>query len=373
MRLDFDDSLSSIRSNRSQSSKVQADVTQRFGASLSYMMAISEARTTEEAAQLAQKVESRLQPFVADGTVGSYDSILTYLPPAGQQQEILRALGAGAEGAFDVGRIRATFLRALDRNGFRREPFADYVDRLQKFLAPTRPLTLADLEGKGLGRLVDRYVHRTPDGVKIVTYLYPTDPRWKRIPPPGLVEAISGGDEGIVVTGTNVVGRELRHVFLRDSRVSVVLGLFLVAALLWIDFRSVHLTGIALGQLVSGVLIMLGVMRLLDMHINYANAFVTTMIMGVGIDYSIHLVHRLHRNGGRADEGVLETGKGVVMAAATNVAGFGTLAFGSYPAMRSVGIVALIGSVTCLVTALTFVPAMMAVADPAGPDEGEPR
>jgi predicted RND superfamily exporter protein len=112
-------------------------------------------------------------------------------------------------------------------------------------------------------------------------------------------------------------------------------------------------------QVVSGVLMMLGCMRAFGIHINYANAFVATMIMGVGIDYAIHLVHRLHLNGGVLDEGVLETGKGVALAAATNVAGFGTLAFGNYPAMRSVGIVALIGSLTCLVTALTLVPALM--------------
>jgi len=101
-------------------------------------------------------------------------------------------------------------------------------------------------------------------------------------------------------------------------------------------------------------------MKLLGMQINYANAFVATMIMGVGIDYAIHLVHRLEANAGALDEGVFEPGKGVALAAATNVAGFGTLAFGNYPAMRSVGIVALIGSLTCLLTALTLVPALMA-------------
>jgi hypothetical protein len=128
------------------------------------------------------------------------------------------------------------------------------------------------------------------------------------------------------------------------------------------------LTAIALAQLVSGVLLMLGGMKLLGMHINYANSFVATMIMGVGIDYAIHLVHRLQRNGGVVDEGVIETGKGVALAAATNVAGFGTLAFGNYPAMRSVGIVALIGSLTCLLTALTLVPALMARLEAAPPE-----
>jgi predicted RND superfamily exporter protein len=101
-------------------------------------------------------------------------------------------------------------------------------------------------------------------------------------------------------------------------------------------------------------------MRVLDLPVNYANAFVATMIMGVGIDYSIHIVHRLHGSGGAVDEGVLETAKGVVLAALTNVAGFGTLGLGDYPAMRSIGLVALLGSVTCLLTALTLVPALMA-------------
>jgi predicted RND superfamily exporter protein len=227
-------------------------------------------------------------------------------------------------------------------------------------LAPQRPITLADLEGQGLGRIVDRFVHRQGDQVRIVTWLYTSDPRWRRNPPPDLVESIQADDPGIVVTGTNVAGRELRRIFLHDSRLAVALGLALVAVLLWIDFRSSRLMAIALGQLLTGVLMMLGVMKLLDMHINYANAFVATMIMGVGIDYSIHLVHRLHRNGGVLDEGVLETGKGVVLAAATNVAGFGTLALGNYPAMRSLGVVALIGSLTCLLTTLTLVPALMA-------------
>ncbi|HXV75698.1 MAG TPA: MMPL family transporter, partial [Candidatus Polarisedimenticolaceae bacterium] len=88
----------------------------------------------------------------------------------------------------------------------------------------------------------------------------------------------------------------------------------------------------------------------------------------VGIDYSIHLVHRLTLSGGEVSDGLLETGKAVVMAALTNIAGFGTLWLGNYPALRSFGQVALIGSITCLFTALTFVPAVMGRRPTAGSD-----
>jgi predicted RND superfamily exporter protein len=332
------------------------------------MMAIAEGPTVDEAVRLSHTIEERLKPFLADGTVGSYESILTYVPLAEKQQQVIAAVKQQESAAFDAKRIKTTLCSALAENGFREEAFAAYVDQMQRFLTPARPITLDDLEHNGLGRIVERYVHRDADRVKIVTYVYTSDPRWRRNPPPGLVEALQANDPGIVVTGTNVVGRELRRIFLHDSRVSVALGLALVALLLWFDFRSLKLTAIALAQVVAGVLMMLGAMRLLGMQINYANAFVATMIMGVGIDYAIHLIHRLHQNGGVLDEGVAETGKGVALAAATNVAGFGTLAFGNYPAMRSVGLVALIGSLTCLLTALTLVPALM-VRTTAGPEE----
>ena len=168
------------------------------------------------------------------------------------------------------------------------------------------------------------------------------------------------GDHQIVVTGTNVVGEELRKIFTSDVLRSVVAGLVIVFLLLLLDFSSLRLTGIAMAQLGSGVVLMLGTIRVLGYELNYVNAFVATMILGVGIDYSIHLIHRMHLDGGQVGEGLLETGKAVVMA------GFGTLMLGNYPALRSFGAVAMVGSITCLFTALTIPPALL--SRKKGPD-----
>ena len=58
---------------------------------------------------------------------------------------------------------------------------------------------------------------------------------------------------------------------------------------------------------------------------------------------------------------MLETAKAVAMAAMTNVVGFGSLALSSYPGMRSVGIISAVGSVACLLTALTLIPAVLSL------------
>jgi predicted RND superfamily exporter protein len=360
LQLEFDDSIQALRSQESQGFRVQQEIQEKFGASLSYMMAIAEAPTEPEAIELAGKVRERLQPFIDDGTVSSHDTILSYLPREDRQQAVLDRLAADDAGQFDSARVSASFRQALVDNGFRLEIYDDFFERLEGFLGPERPLHIADLQDHGMNRLLSRYVRTDENRVRVVTYMFLADKKWKREPPPGLVETLSGDDAGIVVTGTNVVNREFRHIFMSEAPRAVALGLVVVFVLLWIDFRSLRLTGIAMAQLVCGVILMLGMMKISGIRLNYVNAFVATMILGVGIDYSIHLVHRFTLSHGRVEAGLLETGKAVVVAALTNIAGFGTLTLASYPAMRSFGIVALFGSITCLFTALTLVPAIMA-------------
>jgi predicted RND superfamily exporter protein len=160
-----------------------------------------------------------------------------------------------------------------------------------------------------------------------------------------------------------LVGLELRGLFRKDAVKAVGLGLAIVALLLYLDFRRLSLTLFAMLQLGAGVIAMLGCMRLLGIQMNFVNAFATTMILGVGVDYGIHIIHRLARAERPGDEGVLETGKAVVMAALTNIAGFGTVAFSNYPGLRSVGLVCVLGTVGCLFTSLTLLPALMVLLD----------
>ena len=377
--LEFEDTVNVLRSNRSPALNVQEEVRERFGAALSYMMVISHGATLDQAVARSERAAERLQPFVEDGTVRSVDTLSNYLPPREQQAQVIAALRNDPDGRFDPERIRSTFLAALQESGFRAASFAPFLDRLDQLLRPPRPLTLDDLERDGLGPLLRRYVRRAGPPVanpaaappeaardgsaRVVSYLFLGDPRWKRDPPPGLIESVGGDDPAVVVTGTNVVGREFRRIFSREAPRAVGLGLLVVFVLLWVDFRSLRLTAVALSQLVCGVLLMLGLMRVSGIALNFVNAFVATMILGVGIDYSIHLVHRFSLSRGRLEPGLLETGKAVVLAALTNVAGFGTLILGNYPALRSFGTVALFGSLTCLLTALTWVPALMARRD----------
>ncbi len=94
------------------------------------------------------------------------------------------------------------------------------------------------------------------------------------------------------------------------------------------------------------------------------NIFVTTMIIGIGVDYGLHILHRYREAGAAGPEelqrGLVETGNAVVVAALSTVAGFGSLVFSHYPGLRSIGLVAILGAVSTALVAITLLPAFLA-------------
>lgn len=377
-RLEYSDNVQELRSPNNRGVKVQEEIAAKFGANFTPMMVVCRAGDLDGLMERNREANRILEGFVGDGTLLGYESLFSYLPPRVEQEQVIAALRAGAGGTYDVGRIEKTFRAALRRNGFREEIYDPYLRALPATLRPEKPVTLDDLEAAGLDRFVSRYVRRDPGGgYRSVAYLFPASPEAKRRAPPALVRALDRPRDGIEISGPNMASAELRRTFKRDAWRAVLLGLAVVTVLLWLDFRSIWLTILANIQLLSGVVWMIGIMRLMDIKMNFVNSFVTTIILGVGIDYGIHIIHRIGQEGLANPAGLLETGKAVVMASLTNVAGFGTLALSNYPGMASMGQVCAIGSLTCLATTLTLLPALMILthtrmpAPPGGPDTAD--
>ncbi|HKY31698.1 MAG TPA: MMPL family transporter [Candidatus Polarisedimenticolia bacterium] len=359
----FSDNIRDLRSPYNKGVLAQEKLGRVFGGDLNFMIAIAEARTVDGVLEKVRRVQAEAERFLQQGTLRSADSILTYLPAPSRQMEVIQALQEGKDGDFDPRRIEATFRRALEDHGFQEDAFDAYLADFKLVLGRREPLRLEDIQAGPLGAMLDRYIRKDErDGADVyraAVYLFPGDRRWRREAPPGLVEALQGGDPDVTVTGVNVVSKRLREIFARDAKIAISVGLVLVSLLLWLDFRSLRLMLVANLQVLTGVVWMLGVMSLTGLEMNFINCFVATMILGVGVDYGIHLIHRMRLNGGVVDSGVMQTGKAVAMAAMTNVVGFGSLALSNYPGLRSVGIISVVGSVACLLTALTLLPALM--------------
>ena len=162
-----------------------------------------------------------------------------------------------------------------------------------------------------------------------------------------------------------MVSAFLRETIKKDALIATVAGFLIVSLLLWLDLRRPLDTILCLAPLTIGIIWMLGAMSLLNLPMNFFNVFVTTMIIGIGVDYGIHMMHRYREARdtqiARLEGGLEETGKAIVLAALSTMVGFGSLSISSYPGIQSMGLVALLGAFSTALVAITLLPAYLSL------------
>jgi predicted exporter len=379
--LRFEDSVRAMRPKGTPEVEAREEIAERFGAGFDQMVMIVSGEGLDDVLLGSDEASRRLDPLVADGTLVGTDGISSLLPPTERQERVLRWLERARGGAFDPDRIHATFTAALAAEGLRTQPFAEGLELFLEAVRRQRPLTVEDLAASGqAARLMERYLLHTDEGWKSAIYLYPPAGMWRRDPPPAAVAVADALGPSVSLTGANVVSQFMRERVLRDAVIAAILGFLLVGILLWLDFGRMRETVLSLAPLCMGILWMLGAMVVLGIDMNFMNIFVATMIIGIGVDYGIHMIHRYRELGEAGDEplcaGLSETGKAIVLAALSTVVGFGSLAQSHYPGLASMGMVATLGALSTSLVAISMLPAWIGLRRSVGSRDGgdaEPR
>jgi predicted exporter len=282
------------------------------------------------------------------------DTIAGVVPPIEVQRELIERLD---EAAPSLEGLNVRFDEALRNAGLNPAAFREGIDHLATALARRDLLSLSDLEGTPLARVVERYVAAGDGEVSSAIYCYPPVGKWRRGASPALQELMEKYPDA-VLAGPNVISAELRKIVWDDAIAAAVLGIVIVFILMWADLGGPLRAVFALLPLFVGMVWMLGGMALIGLRLNFFNIFVLTMIIGIGVDYGIHLLHRWYESGGDPSA-VSETAKAIAVAALTTMVGFGSLVLSHYPGLRSVGGAAILGALSTAVLSITLLPALL--------------
>ncbi len=134
----------------------------------------------------------------------------------------------------------------------------------------------------------------------------------------------------------------------------------MIAVVLLCDFRNLRHTLIALTPLAMGVLLTLGILGLFGVPLNPANMIAFPLILGVGVDNGVHVLHDylLRRAEGRSTISHA-IGRGVMVKALTSMIGFGTLMISSEHGLAGLGLILTLGVGCSMLSALVFLPAAL--------------
>ena len=246
----------------------------------------------------------------------------------------------------------ATALRNLDRVLLGN--FPAQVERLERALAPD-PITRDGLPPEVRSRMLSADGHARvqifPSANLRDTNAFTT-----------FVDAVRSVNPHAIGVAVNLV--EFARATERSLKKAVAIALIAITLLLLALWRRVDDTLLALAPLLLAGLLTVGAMVVLDLPFNFANVTALPLLLGIGIDSGIHLVHQSRTKGaGDGDLLVTTTARAVFFSAATTIASFGSLGFSNHKGIASLGILLVIGTLMMLGANLVVLPALLALRD----------
>lgn len=108
----------------------------------------------------------------------------------------------------------------------------------------------------------------------------------------------------------------------------------------------------------SGVIIT-GVAYLFGLSFNFANVVALPLLLGIGVDSGIHMLHRFRSSSSASEALFGSTSRAVFFSALTTIASFGSLSISAHRGTASMGLLLTIGTIIVMLTTLSLLPALL--------------
>ena len=156
-------------------------------------------------------------------------------------------------------------------------------------------------------------------------------------------------------------GRTISSAF----RTAAILAFVLIALFLRIVFKRWIEVILVMFPVLLGLLYTMAAAVLLNIPFNFANIIVVPLLLGIGVDFSIHIINRTKDNLG-SDTHILETStsRAVLFSAFTTIISFGILSFMHHAGTASMGKLLTICISFMIISTLLVLPAFLKIYNP---------
>jgi len=358
----FDDDLRHLREQSADYEDLLRRAANRFALPATQVIAIVAAPTFDEALHLNDLLYRRLEKAGDRYPVLGYDSLRTVLPSVRTQRDSQARLRALLERDSAEERLR----QIARRENLATSAIASVLDRFSRWKAAANDQHLIRFSDESSGpfaQLVSQYVYRHRERCRILTHIYPRQGEWEDRVPEDFVAYLSQGFSSLELTGLTFVSAAIKRLLLSGMAWAVILVALSVFLLLIVHFRNVRKATVAVIPVLCSVVWTLGTMQLLGIPLNFLNILVIPLLLGLGIDDGVHILQRYYEGGRRDLESAVEqSGRAIVVTSLTTMLAFATISFASFPGVRQIGIVAVIGVGYALVASVFLVPALLQLA-----------
>jgi uncharacterized protein len=168
------------------------------------------------------------------------------------------------------------------------------------------------------------------------------------------------------LTGESVLEVDEMDQSTRDSTKATILSLVLCAVIFVVGYNETGRPLKAMACLLLGLIYTLGYTALAVGHLNILTITFVPMLIGLAIDFGVHLITRFEEElrHGRSDteaihKAIVNTGQGIFTGCFTTAGAFFAMAFTDFRGIEEMGIITGGGMLICLVPMMTLLPVML--------------
>lgn len=169
------------------------------------------------------------------------------------------------------------------------------------------------------------------------------------------------------VSGMPVIFSDISSSIKPDLVSSIVLAIVLVVIMIALVFKSLPLGLIGSIPVIMTLILELAILSILNIPLNVMNMLVSSIAIGIGVDFTIHIVHRFKEEWTKRRENpeqatsasLRSTGKAIFSAAITTIGAFAIIGFSNSPMLVSFGWLSVLVISLSLVTAMIILPIVL--------------
>jgi len=156
------------------------------------------------------------------------------------------------------------------------------------------------------------------------------------------IDEFFNNDLKVDFTGMIVITRDLINLLISSTIISIIFSLIIIGIIASIFFRKILWGILAVIPLTSAVVINFGFMGYFGIELSHVTAILSSIIIGVGVDFSIHYIAQFRRLSKTIGEDKLsrevvdDVGYPIILDAASNM-GFGALLFSAFVPIQYIG------------------------------------
>lgn len=180
------------------------------------------------------------------------------------------------------------------------------------------------------------------------------------------IDENSSEDCQIEITGMPFVDITMDQSLINSQIGSILIAILFVIILVGIILRSLKSGIYATLPIIATIIILFGFMGLTGISLNIATVLVASVALGIGIDYSIHIISHFNDSyrksqdlNGAIQESILVSGKAIIINVISVSAGFLVLLFSEMVPLQYFGLLIALSMISSCLGALTLLPSIL--------------